>query len=347
MTGDRAVGDLDVARHEPAGDDCCFDAEPHSERPPDVAAAAATRSRAAAASTPARSDDDRNLRVAVRRGQRGVDGIGGRAGRLPDDPADAGVELLVRRGDVDHQVAEGLPEPDHRDRRDHVQDELLRRARLEPRRAGEHLGADGEDDLVLREARQLGVRGRDDADRQRAGLALALSSAPTTHGVRPLALTATTASAAETPASDDGVASGWPVVLGGLLLDRRLELVARDERQRRGPAESRRSSRTRRRRARRGGPTSPRRRRRAGRPPARRATIASTARGDRRARLRRPTPGTAASAAFIRATSSAVLPQVEVVTAGRARLRRAARRPARACCPRVQRSRSTRTVYAG
>ena len=47
-----------------------------------------------------------------------------------------------------------LPEPDHRDRRDHVEDELLRGARLEPRRAGDHLRADEDDDLVVRERRR-------------------------------------------------------------------------------------------------------------------------------------------------------------------------------------------------
>ena len=104
--------------------------------------AAASRERAVSTSTPARSDDDRDLGAAVGRRERLVDLARRSAGRGHDDPPDAGAELLVRRDDVDHQVVEGLPEPDHRDRRDRVQDELLRRAGLQPRRAGEQLRAD-------------------------------------------------------------------------------------------------------------------------------------------------------------------------------------------------------------
>ena len=63
-----------------------------------------------------------------------------------------GAELVVRRDDVDHQVPERLAEPDHRDRRDHVEHELLRGPGLEPRRAGDHLGPDDDDDLVLGDA---------------------------------------------------------------------------------------------------------------------------------------------------------------------------------------------------
>ena len=74
-------------------------------------------------------------------------GVG--AARLRDDAVDARSELVVRRDDVDHEVAVGLPEADHRDRRDHVEDELLRRARLEPRRACDHLGPDDDRDLVI------------------------------------------------------------------------------------------------------------------------------------------------------------------------------------------------------
>ena len=57
--------------------------------------------------------------------------------RLRDGRALACAQLLVHRRDADHQVPEGPPEADHRDRRDHVQDELLRRSGLQPGRAGD------------------------------------------------------------------------------------------------------------------------------------------------------------------------------------------------------------------
>ena len=92
------------------------------------------------------------------RRERGVDLVPGCAGRGADDAADARAQLLVRRGDVDHEVAVRLAEPDHRDRREHVEDELLRRPGLEPRRAGEELGADDDDDRMLGDRLELGAR---------------------------------------------------------------------------------------------------------------------------------------------------------------------------------------------
>src|SRR5206468_11308348 len=58
--------------------------------------------------------------------------------------------LFRSRLDVDHQVPEGLPEPNHRDRRDGVEDELLRGSGLHPGRAGDHLGADLDLEVIAR-----------------------------------------------------------------------------------------------------------------------------------------------------------------------------------------------------
>ena len=110
------------------------------------------RARARRRRRPASSDDDRDLRARRPRP------------RAPPRPRsrgapvavctmrrDAGAQLLVRGDDVDHQVVERLAEPDHRDGRDRVEHELLRRARLQPRRAGEELGADDDADLAVGE----------------------------------------------------------------------------------------------------------------------------------------------------------------------------------------------------
>ena len=69
------------------------------------------------------------------------------------------------------------PSADHRDRRDHVQDELLRRpafSRVEP---DDHLGADGDAHLAVGERGELGPLDADDAARQRAARARCLERA--------------------------------------------------------------------------------------------------------------------------------------------------------------------------
>ena len=80
----------------------------------------------------------------------------------PDSCADDAVgpepELDVGRPQVHHQVAERLAEPDHRAGREHVQHQLGRRARLQPGRAGDHLGPDQRHDHQVDVRRQLGVR---------------------------------------------------------------------------------------------------------------------------------------------------------------------------------------------
>ena len=178
VAGDPAVDDLDVARHQPAVDDAPLDAEPH--RPTAIRMLCRPRraARGPRASTSARSETIatfacRPLPRARRRPPRGG------AGRAPDDAAHAGAELVVRGDDVDHQVPERLAEPDHRDRRDHVEDELLRGAGLEPRRSREDLRPDDDRDLVLDERRELRVCDGDDAAVS-APAAAAASIAPST-----------------------------------------------------------------------------------------------------------------------------------------------------------------------
>ena len=61
---------------------------------------------------------------------------------------------------VDHQVAVGLADADHRGRGQHVQHQLRRGARLEPRRAGDDLRTDCRRDRQVDERLQLGAAGR-------------------------------------------------------------------------------------------------------------------------------------------------------------------------------------------
>ena len=140
--------------------------------------------------------DDRDLRAAVRLGERALGLLLGDIGRQPHDPACPGGELLVRGADVDHQVAVGLAEPDHRDRRDRVQDELLRRAGLEPRRAGDELWPDDDRQLVVGAAGELGLLDRRQRDRQGSGFGGGLERGE--HEGRPAARAD----------ADDGIRSG-------------------------------------------------------------------------------------------------------------------------------------------
>ena len=81
-------------------------------------------------------------------------------------------ELVVRRAQIDHQVAERLAEPDHRARRDHVEHELGRGAGLHARRAGDDLGAgDRQDEDVDDVERVLRRRRAGDERRRRADAA--------------------------------------------------------------------------------------------------------------------------------------------------------------------------------
>ena len=77
-------------------------------------------------------------------------------------------QLGVVRHDADHQTAVRAAEPNHRHRRDRVEDELLGRAGLEASRARDHLRADDGRHLVLGDvARGASVR-TGDGDGERA-----------------------------------------------------------------------------------------------------------------------------------------------------------------------------------
>ena len=88
-----------------------------------------------------------------------------------DDAAGAILQLLGSGLHVDHQVAVGLADLDHRDRGQHVEHHLGRGAGLEARRAGDELGADRRRDLQVDEVLQLGARPAGDEDDLGAGLA--------------------------------------------------------------------------------------------------------------------------------------------------------------------------------
>ena len=90
------------------------------------------------------------LHVAVRLRQRcGGDIFGGTAGERRHHLRGAPAQLLVGRAHVHHQAAIDLAEPHHHHRREQVQHDLLRRARLEPRRAGDRLGAGLDQDRMF------------------------------------------------------------------------------------------------------------------------------------------------------------------------------------------------------
>ena len=66
----------------------------------------------------------------------------GHAGGVDDDIFGAGVQFFVVLHHIDHQVLVGFAGPHHRRRRDHVEDQFLRCARLEPGGASQDLGTD-------------------------------------------------------------------------------------------------------------------------------------------------------------------------------------------------------------
>ena len=165
----QAAVDRDVSRDEAAVHERCLDAEPHGvERlANDAAGVLEPRSRGRGVRR-GEQHHDRDLRVAPGRVERCVDLLRRRARGERHDPPHAGPELLVRRDDVDHQVAERLADADHRDRRDRVQHELLRGPRLEACRARENLCADDDGDLVVCERAERRAADTDDRHGQRA-----------------------------------------------------------------------------------------------------------------------------------------------------------------------------------
>ena len=150
------------------------------ERLPDVAVRVARAARrAVSASTPASSETTATFAVAARRPR------APRRRRSSGAPVAAATtrrrrsrSFVVRRRDADHEVPERPPEPDHRDGRDRVQDELLRGAGLEPRRAGDELRPDRHLDRLVGERRELGAGGRRPARRSGRRPARRPESAP-------------------------------------------------------------------------------------------------------------------------------------------------------------------------
>ena len=154
--GDAAAVERDVARDQPPVDEGGFDAEPHgSSAARTTPPVASSRARAASTSTTRAQRDDRDLRVAVRVVERSVDALVGRAGRKRGRSAGharaACRSSRRRRPSGCRTSSRGGSSR----RRDHVEHELLRRAGLEPRRAGDDLAADHDRDLVVGERAEL------------------------------------------------------------------------------------------------------------------------------------------------------------------------------------------------
>ena len=169
---DPSVRDLDVAAQEHAVDDRRLDAEPHASAPSArriEPPASPSRWRAASIGDPVSRERIATFASPSAADERRVGFRVGDVGRELDHAARACPQLRVAGDDVDHQVPERPAEPDHRDGRDRVQDELLRRPGLHPRRARDHLGPGDRDDLVVGQTAELGVAGAHDGDRQRAG----------------------------------------------------------------------------------------------------------------------------------------------------------------------------------
>ena len=91
------------------------------------------------------------------------------AADLHEDSLAAVLELVVGRAEIDHEVAEGLPQADHGAGRDRVEHELGRGAGLHAGGAGDDFGAgEGEDQDVDGVECLLGRRGAGDEGRRGA-----------------------------------------------------------------------------------------------------------------------------------------------------------------------------------
>ena len=122
--------------------------------------ASSSRSRATSGSTPARSARARRARR-FRCSECGVDAASSvRRSRARRSAAHARAASSFSGDDADHQPGVRATEPDHRHRRDRVQHELLRRPRLETRRACDRLRPDDGGDLVVGRARRARCRAR-------------------------------------------------------------------------------------------------------------------------------------------------------------------------------------------
>ncbi len=90
--------------------------------------------------------DERDPRLAAGRRQRGVDVVAVVPGGRGDRGARAGAQLRVLGPEPDHEVAVDVTQPDHRQGRELVEDELLRGAGGQPGGALDDLGPDRDDD---------------------------------------------------------------------------------------------------------------------------------------------------------------------------------------------------------
>ncbi len=93
--------------------------------------------------------------------EQGEGGVAGEVGELRDDAGGAVGELGVFGGvDVDHEVAVGFAELDHREGGDHVEDDFGGGAGFEAGGAGEDFGAGGDGDVEIGDVgRKLDVGG--------------------------------------------------------------------------------------------------------------------------------------------------------------------------------------------
>ena len=154
---DAAVDDLDVAGNETPADERGFDTEPHpTSASRTLPPAAASRARAASASTSGEKRDDRNLRLAARRGE-GARRRLRRKRRSPRRRFAARAREASRSPATTSTIrpAYVLPSLIIVDRRERVEDELLSGARLQSRRARENLRADDGADRRVAELREL------------------------------------------------------------------------------------------------------------------------------------------------------------------------------------------------
>ena len=93
-----------------------------------------------------------------------IDGFEFGSGRLNDDATSPISQLLVVGSQIDHEVAERLPEPDHADRGDCVEDDLLSGAGFEAGRTGDDLCPDQDFDGMVDVAAENRVGIADDSD---------------------------------------------------------------------------------------------------------------------------------------------------------------------------------------
>src|SRR5579862_7722135 len=95
---------------------------------------------------------------------------------LHQNPHRPPLQLLIRHHCVNHQVLIRVSQPHHHGCTKHVQDHLLRRSRLQPRRPRQHFRPDVHADRNLRKLCQRHVLVRSDRDRRRTSSPRVLDS---------------------------------------------------------------------------------------------------------------------------------------------------------------------------